>query len=109
REEVSVGGHLGFGMMRTRTDRAGGKRRDDSSILRGCGIRVDHREEVARLLGGVASPDEEVVALGRRRRRATPGEGNERCGTDEKLEPAVEEIVQALDGQSRHVCLVEDS
>ena len=76
-EEVSVGGHLGFGVMRMRADGAGGKRRDDTSILRGCRICVDHREEVTRLLCGVAGPDEEIVAVVRRGRRATCGEGDE--------------------------------
>src|SRR5919112_400027 len=96
REEVSVGGHLGFGMMRMRPDGAGGKRGDDTSILCRCRISVDHRKKVTFLLGGVASPDEEIVAVGRSRCRATRGEGDERCDTAEKLEPDVEGIVHSF-------------
>ena len=60
RQQVSIGGHLVLGVMRMRSGDAGRNRRDDGAVVRGARIGIDHREEVARLLLGVAGPHEQV-------------------------------------------------
>jgi hypothetical protein len=62
REQMAVRRHLMLGVMRVRAGDTGRDGGDDSTVTCGRWVRVDHREEVARLTRHVTGPHEQIRA-----------------------------------------------
>ena len=75
-EEMTVHGHLLFGVMRVRTDYSSRDGCDNGPVMRGRRSRIDDREKVAGFVLGVTRPEKEVFTA-RRGRSPTGAAGDQ--------------------------------